>query len=97
MTIGKAGGIISKLSHKKQGQNALEKGMAIRVPPNCVGSLLVAKRTMITEQYRPSLKFLKNFKMRSFQNENSKKGLAKQRLERIRLKDVHGYPENKVI
>ena len=82
LTIGKAGGIISKLSHKKQGQNALEKGMAIRVPPNCVGSLLVAghkglslrqMRTMITEQYRPSLKFLKNFKMRSFQNENSKK------------------------
>ena len=72
LTIGKAGGIISKLSHKKQGQNALEKGMAIRVPPNCVGSLLVAG-TMITEQYRPSLKFLKNFKMRSFQNENSKK------------------------
>ena len=26
LTIGKAGGIISKLSHKKQGQNALEKG-----------------------------------------------------------------------
>ena len=33
LTIGKAGGIISKLSHKKQGQNALEKGMAIRVCP----------------------------------------------------------------
>ena len=42
LTIGKAGGIISKLSHKKQQQNALGKGRAIRVLPNCVGSLLVA-------------------------------------------------------
>ena len=25
LTIGKAGGIISKLSHKKQGQNALKR------------------------------------------------------------------------
>ena len=33
LTIGKAGGIISKLSHKKQGQNALQKGSAVRHPP----------------------------------------------------------------
>ena len=72
LTIGKAGGIISKLSHKKQGQNALEKGMAIRVPPNCVGSLLVAG-TMITEQYRPSLKFLKISRCDRFKTRTVKK------------------------
>ena len=78
LTIGKAGGIISKLSHKKQGQNALEKGMAIRVCPNCVGSLLVAKRTMITEQYRPSLKFLKISRCDRFKTRTVKKRMISQ-------------------
>ena len=87
LTIGKAGGIISKLSHKKQGQNALEKGMAIRVPPNCVGSLLVAghkglslrqMRTMITEQYRPSLKFLQSSRCDRFKTRTVKKRMISQ-------------------
>ena len=73
LTIGKAGGIISKLSHKKQQQNALGKGRAIRVPPNCVGSLLVARGTMITEQYRPSLKFLKISRCDRFKTRTVKK------------------------
>jgi hypothetical protein len=78
LTIGKAGGIISKLSHKKQGQNALGKGMAIRVPPNCVGSLLVAESTMITEQYRPSLKFLKISRCDRFKTRTVKKRMISQ-------------------